>query len=697
MSRFTEQLAKTRNMGICAHVDAGKTTTTERFLYHTRSHGKHKIGDVDEGNTTTDFMVQEKERGITIQSACVDLTYRDHRINLIDTPGHIDFGIEVERSMRVLDGIVLVLCAKGGVQPQTRTVWRQANRYRVPRIIFVNKMDATGADFYRVVGQIEGELKAKPAVIELPIGNEREFRGVIDLLANKALIWDASDETGETFEVEEIPAELAEKAAAYRKTLVELVAEGDDALLERYLNDEEITAAELKAALRQATVQMRLVPVLCGSAFKNKAVQPLLDAVVDYLPSPLDVDAVRGTTPDGTATERRTSDEEPLCALAFKVANDPDHGNTVLTFVRVYSGVLKAGSHVYNSSKDGKERVSRLLKLQGASREEVDELRAGDIGACVGLKNTTTGDTLADEEKPILLEGITTTEPVFSQAVEPKKRDDADKLANALAKLSLEDPSFRFGTDAESGQLIISGQGELHLEIKVDILKRTYGVEVSTGMPQVSYRETVRGKAPGVGKFVRQTGGHGMYGHAEIELEPLPKGTGFEFVDAITGGVIPREFIPSVEKGIREALQQGVLAGFPVVDVRATLVFGSYHDVDSSDQAFKVAGSMAFKDAFLKAQPVLLEPVMEVVVEVPEKFMGEVIGDISSRRGKVVSTDIENGTATVTAHVPLSALFGYATVLRGKTQGQGVPNIQFSHYEPVPRELSEEIISKARR
>ncbi|HEY9787648.1 MAG TPA: elongation factor G [Candidatus Obscuribacterales bacterium] len=690
----TVLLLATRNIGIFAHVDAGKTTTTERVLFYTNS--KHKIGNVDEQDTTTDFMEQEKERGITIQSAAVSCSWKDVVINLIDTPGHVDFTMEVERSMRVLDGGVLVLCAKGGVQPQTRTVWRQAEKHRVPRIVFVNKMDTLGADFYRVLSQIKSELKAKPAVLQLPIGQSSEFVGVVDLLSMKALVWDSSDPSGMTIKEQEIPSHLADEATEYRKALIELIAEGDDSLLEKYLSDEPISEAELKAALRKDVIAMRLVPVMCGSAFKNKGIQPLLDAVAELLPSPLDVPPVTGVLEDGTEASRETDDSAPLAALAFKVMSN-NVGNAVhghLTFVRVYSGVLNSGSQVYNSNKDTRERVSRLVKMQGNRQEEVTALHAGEIGAVIGLKSTTTGDTLCDDDNSIKLESISAPEPVISQAIEPKDRAGADKLADALSKLALEDPSFRRNTDPETGQTIISGQGELHLEIKVDILDRSYGIKVSTGKPEVSYRETVRGKARGIGKHIKQSGGHGQYGHAEIELEPLPPGSGFEFVDAIVGGTVPREYISSVEKGIHSALAEGVLAGYPVVDVRATLVFGSSHDVDSSDMAFQMAGRLAFQDACRKAQPVLLEPVMELVVEVPESYMGDIIGDISSRRGKVLGFDTADGTTIVRANVPLATVFGYSTVLRGRTKGQGVFTLTFSHYEPVPQSVGEEIVSK---
>jgi elongation factor G len=689
-SKGQNPLFNVRNMGIFAHVDAGKTTTTERVLFYAGK--KHKIGDVDDGNTTTDFMKQEQERGITIQSAAVSCSWDGKSINLIDTPGHVDFTMEVERSMRVLDGGVLVLCAKGGVQPQTRTVSRQATRHHVPRLTFINKMDTMGADFYRVVNQIVAELKIKLAILQLPIGQAETFVGVIDLLTMKAHIWDTSDDTGATFSTEDIPAEMAEKAAEYRKNLVEVICDGDDALLEKYLSDEPISVDELKVALRRNTIELKLFPILCGSAFKKKGVHQLLDAVVDYLPSPLEVPAVKGVLSDGSEGTRETKDSEPLAALAFKVTSDA-HGN--LTFVRVYSGVLKAGTQVYNSVKDGNERVSRLVKLQGNKREEVSELHAGDIGAVIGLKNTTTGDTLCSIDKPIKLESITSPEPVISMAIEPKDHAGIDKLGTALTTLALEDPSFRRFTNPETGQTIIAGQGELHLDVKVRMLAEDFGVPVSVGEPQVSYRETIRTKARGVGKHVKQSGGHGQYGHAVIDLEPLPKGSGFEFVDAVVGGSIPREFIGSVEKGIRSMLEDGALAGFPVIDVRATLIEGSSHDVDSSDMAFQLAGRLAFKDAFLKAKPVLLEPIMQLVVEVPEKYQGNVIGDVSQRRGKIAGMDATDGTAIITATVPLAKTFGYSMSIRNNTQGQGNFTLEFASYEQVPAEVAEEIISQA--
>lgn len=695
MSQTMEQLKRTRNMGIFAHVDAGKTTCTERILFYAGE--THKIGDVDDGDTTTDFMDQERERGITICAAAVTCHWAGRTINLIDTPGHVDFTMEVERSMRVLDGGVLVVCAKGGVQPQTRTVWRQANQHRVPRIIFINKMDTLGADFARVVDMIGSELtsefNAKPVVMQTPIGQGGEFVGVIDLISRQALVWDESDPSGSKFEAREIPAEYSDEVEVRRIELVEAIAETDDELLGRYLEGSDISEDELKGALRKAVVGLQLVPVLCGSAYKKKGVQPLLDAIVDYLPSPLEVPAVKGELPDGSEGKRQTSDDEPLSALVFKVVTD-NHGS--LYFTRVYSGKIVAGSYVFNSTKGKKERVSRLVKMQGAKRLEVKELSAGDIGVLVGLKLATTGDTLCDSEAPILLESINFPEPVISQAVEPKSRDGSEKLGAALTRLATEDPSFIVHSDSETGQTIIAGQGELHLEIMVERLRREDGVEVNVGKPQVAYRETARGKASGVGHLVRQTGGHGMFAHVVLELEAMPSGSGFVFEDAIVGGTIPREYISSVEKGVRAALQQGPLTGSPVIDVKVRLVDGKHHEVDSSDMAFQIAASMAFKDAFTKAQPVILEPVMKLEVEVPDTFMGGVTGYICQKRGKVQGTESQKGLALVRATVPLSETFGYSTVLRSATQGQGTFTLEFGQYEPVPQILAEEIIAKGK-
>ncbi len=683
-------LQRLRNIGISAHVDAGKTTLTERFLYFAGD--THKMGDVDDGDTVTDFMKQEKERGITICSAAVTCHWGESTMNLIDTPGHVDFTMEVERSMRVLDGTVIVLCAKAGVQPQTRTVWRQADKYRVPRIVFVNKMDTLGANFRRVVGQIANELKARPAVLQLPIGEGSEFEGVVDLLSRKALVWDASDETGANFSQQEIPAQLKEEAEVRRTALVEAIVESDDALLERYLEGQEIALDELKVALRKAVVAMTLVPVLCGSAFKKKGVQPLLDAVVSYLPSPLEVDAVKGQLPDGSEGVRHTSDSEPLSALAFKVVDDP-HGD--LIFVRVYSGQLEAGSYVLNSRTNRNERVARLVRLQGNKRIPVDSLSAGDIGAAIGLKDTITGDTLSCQDEPIRLESINCPDPVISLAIEPKDRAGQQKLNTALERMRRADPSFRYFTDQETGQTIIAGLGELHLEIKQELLKEQ-GIETSAGRPQVSYRETIAGKAHHEHTFKKQTGGHGMYAMVVLDIEPLPAGGGFEFVDAIVGGAIPNEFIGSVEKGIREALNNGALAGFPVVDVRVSLVDGKAHDVDSSDMAFKLAGAMCFKEAFLKARPTLLEPVMALEVVIPQQYMGSVIGDVSQRRGRVSGTDMVDETTVVKAEVPLSTTFGYSTALRNNTQGNGTFTLEFLSYEAVSAEAAKEILEKNR-
>jgi elongation factor G len=687
-ARNSNPLVLLRNIGISAHVDAGKTTLTERFLYYAGD--THKMGNVDSGDTVTDFMKQERDRGITICSAAVTCKWLNSVINLIDTPGHVDFTMEVERSMRVLDGTVIVLCAKGGVQPQTKTVWRQADRYRVPRILFINKMDTMGANFQRVVDQVHKELKARTALLELPIGEADTFRGVIDLLAMKALIWDASDATGETFSTEDIPAELLADAEAARATLVEAIVEGDDALLERYLEGEELSIDELKKALRQAVVSMRLMPVLCGSAFKKKGVQPLLDAVVNYLPSPLEVPHVKGILPDGSEGERQTADSEPLASLAFKVVDDP-HGD--LIFVRVYSGVLEAGSYALNSRTNRNERIGRLVRLHGNKRTPVERLTAGDIGAVIGLKDTITGDTLCSTDKPIKLETINCPDPVISKAIEAKDKDGQQRLAQALERMRRADPSFRVFTDPETNQVIIAGLGELHLDIKQELL-REIGIETKAGEPQVSYRETIRGRARQDTTFKRQNGGHGMFANVVIEIEPLPNGEGFEFEDATVGGSVPKEYIGSVEKGVRSALSEGVLAGFPVVGVKVTLVDGKSHDVDSSDMAFQLAGSMAFKEAFKKATPTLLEPVMALEVVIPAKHMGDVIGDVAKRRGRVAGTDIMDETTIVKAEVPLSTTFGYSNTLRGATSGEGTFSMEFLRYEAVPAEVAKEIVER---
>ncbi|BBA71284.1 elongation factor G [Geobacter sulfurreducens] len=685
-------LEKTRNIGIMAHIDAGKTTTTERILYYTGV--THKIGEVHEGAATMDWMEQEQERGITITSAATTCFWGDHRVNIIDTPGHVDFTIEVERSLRVLDGAVAVFCSVGGVEPQSETVWRQADKYRVPRIAFINKMDRVGADFFRGVGMIRDRLKANPVPIQLPIGAEDTYRGVVDLVEMKAIIWD-EESLGAKYHEAEIPADLVEMAQEYREKLIEEIATFDDALMEKYLGGEELTTEEIKAAVRKATIDIQICPVICGSAFKNKGVQNLLDSVVAYLPSPLDIPAITGIdAKSGEEITRKASDDEPFSALAFKIMTDPFVGQ--LCFFRVYSGVLNSGSYVYNSTKEKKERIGRLLKMHANKREEIKEVYAGDIAAAVGLKYTTTGDTLCPEDSPVVLESIEFPEPVIAIAIEPKTKADQEKLGISLQKLASEDPSFRVRTDEETGQTIISGMGELHLEIIVDRLMREFKVEANVGKPQVAYRETVTKKVKVEGKFVRQSGGRGQYGHVWIELEPQEAGKGYEFVDAIKGGVVPREYIPAVDKGIQEAMETGVLAGYPTVDFKVALVDGSYHEVDSSEMAFKIAGSMAFKEAAAKAGPVLLEPIMSVEVVVPEEYMGDVIGDLNSRRGRIMGMEGRAGAQVVSAMVPLAQMFGYATDLRSATQGRATYTMTFDHYEQVPKSVSEEIVAKVK-
>lgn len=675
-----------------AHIDAGKTTTTERILYYTGV--TYKIGEVHEGTAVMDWMVQEQERGITITSAATTCFWNDHRINIIDTPGHVDFTIEVERSLRVLDGAVAVFDAVAGVEPQSETVWRQANKYGVPRIAFMNKMDRVGADFFMSVKTMVDRLGANPVPIQIPIGAEDKFRGPIDLVRGKAIYFD--DETlGAKYVEDEIPQELLPVAREYREKMLEALADVDENIMEKFLGGEEITVEEIKRAIRKGTIEMRITPVLCGSAFKNKGVQMLLDAIVDYLPSPLDIPPVKGINPiDGSEIERKASPDEPFAALAFKIMTDPYVGQ--LTFIRVYSGVLSAGSYVYNSTKDSKERIGRLLRMHANKREEIKEVAAGDIAAAVGLKNTLTGDTLCDEKAPIVLEAIEFPEPVISVAIEPKTKADQEKLSQSLAKLAQEDPSFRVSFDEETGQTIISGMGELHLEIIVDRLLREFKVSANVGKPQVAYKETIRTAAKAEGKFVRQSGGRGQYGHVVIEIEPAETGKGFEFVNKIVGGTIPKEYIPAVEKGIKEALDLGVLAGYPVVDVRATLYDGSYHEVDSSEMAFKIAGSMAFKEAAKKARPVLLEPIMSVEVVTPEEYMGDVMGDLNSRRGRIQSMEKRGNSQVIRAEVPLSEMFGYATDLRSKTQGRATYTMQFSRYEEVPKNISDAIIAKVK-
>jgi elongation factor G len=684
-------LERTRNIGIMAHIDAGKTTTTERILYYTGIN--YKIGEVHEGTATMDWMVQEQERGITITSAATTCFWRDHRINIIDTPGHVDFTIEVERSLRVLDGAVAVFCSVGGVEPQSETVWRQADKYRVPRIAFINKMDRVGADFFRGVRMIRERLRANAVPIQLPIGAEETFRGIIDLLTMKAILWD-DDSLGARYRTEEIPAELAEAAEKYREELLEAVADSDESVLEKYLDGSEISEAEIRRVVRRATLDIKIIPVLCGAAFKNKGVQPLLDAVVDFLPAPTDVPAVQGTNPHTDQIETRPPDDNaPFAALAFKIMTDPFVGT--LTFFRVYSGIVESGSYVFNSTKGKKERIGRLLKMHANKREDIKEVYAGDIAAAVGLRDSTTGDTLCDENQPVVLEAIEFPAPVISIAIEPKTKTDQEKLGVSLQKLATEDPSFRVATDRETGQTIISGMGELHLEIIVDRLLREFKVDAHVGKPQVAYKETVRRAMEREGKFVRQTGGRGQYGHVVLRVEPLPAGKGFEFADATKGGVVPREYISAVERGVRDATENGPLAGYPMVDVKVTLLDGSYHEVDSSEIAFKIAGSMAFKDASSKASPVILEPIMAVEVVVPEEFMGEVIGNLSGRRGKIQGMDARAGAQVITAQVPLAEMFGYATDLRSMSQGRATYTMQFSHYEPVPQPISEEITAKA--
>jgi len=696
MARSTP-LARYRNIGISAHIDAGKTTTTERILFYTGVN--HKIGEVHDGAATMDWMEQEQERGITITSAAttcfwrgMDNSFPEHRFNIIDTPGHVDFTIEVERSMRVLDGACMVYCAVGGVQPQSETVWRQANKYKVPRLAFVNKMDRTGANFFKVYDQMRLRLKANPVPIVIPIGAEEGFKGVVDLRKMKAIIWDEASQ-GMKFTFEEIPAELLEQAKEWREKMVEAAAEANEELMNKYLEEGELTEEEITAGLRARTLATEIQPMLCGTAFKNKGVQRMLDAVIELLPSPVDIPPVAGTNEDEQPVSRKADDEEKLSALAFKLMTDPFVGQ--LTFVRVYSGVLKKGDTVYNAVKGKKERIGRIVQMHANNRQEVEEIRAGDIAACVGLKEVTTGETLCDPSAIITLERMVFPEPVIAQAVEPKTKTDQEKMGIALNRLAAEDPSFRVRTDEESGQTIIAGMGELHLEIIVDRMKREFGVEANVGKPQVAYRETIRGTVnEAEGKFVRQSGGKGQYGHVVLKIEPQEAGKGFEFVDAIKGGVVPREFIPAVEKGVVEALTQGVLAGYPVVDVKVTLHFGSYHDVDSNELAFKMAAIFGFKEGCRKAQPVILEPMMAVEVETPEDYAGTVMGDLSSRRGMVQGMDdMVGGGKAIRAEVPLSEMFGYSTSLRSATQGRATYTMEFKHYAEAPRNVQEAIMA----
>jgi elongation factor G len=685
-------LERTRNIGIMAHIDAGKTTTTERILYYTGV--SHRMGEVHDGAATMDWMEQERERGITITAAATTCFWKDQRINIIDTPGHVDFTIEVERSLRVLDGAVAVFDSVQGVEPQSETVWRQADKYSVPRIAFMNKMDRIGADFYASVKSMVERLGAKPIPIQIPIGRESEFRGSIDLVQMKAFFYD--DETlGAKYEVRDIPANLADQAKEYREKMLDAVAEFDDQAMEKYLNGQSLSEGEIKRAIRAGTIKMQITPVICGSAFKNKGVQQLLDAVVDYLPSPLDIPPVVGVEP-GTDKEikRSVSDTEPFAALAFKIMTDPFAGQ--LTFFRVYSGTLKTGTSVLNVTKSSRERIGRLLKMHANKREEITEVYAGDIAAAVGLKGATTGDTLSDEKNAILLEVMKFPEPVIAMAIEPKTKADQEKMAVALQKLAQEDPSFRVKTDEETGQTIIAGMGELHLEIIVDRMLREFKVEANVGKPEVAYRETIRRPAEAEGKYIKQTGGRGQYGHACITVEPLEAGKGFEFVNKIVGGAIPREYIPAIEKGIKERMETGVLAGYPVRDLRVTLTDGSYHDVDSNEMAFKIAGSMAFQDACKRADPVLLEPIMKVEVLVPQEFMGDIIGNLNGRRGKIHGMKVRAGSQAIDAAVPLSTMFGYATDLRSRTQGRATYSMEFERYEQVPRQIAEEIVAKNR-
>lgn len=685
-------LQRTRNIGIMAHIDAGKTTTTERILFYTGL--VHKIGEVHEGTATMDWMVQEQERGITITSAATTAQWREHRINIIDTPGHVDFTVEVERSLRVLDGAIAVFDAKGGVEPQSETVWRQADKYGVPRMAYINKMDIIGADFAMCVDQIRGRLGSNPVAIQWPVGAEDTFRGLVDLVRMQAYFY--KDDLGTTGEFEPIPEDLADICEERRQMLLEACADVDDTLMEKYLEGEEITEAEIREALRRGTISGQLVPVLCGSSYRNKGVQPLLDAVVDYLPSPLDVGSPHGIDPaTEEAAQREVSDDAPFSALAFKIMTDPFVGK--LAFFRVYSGTLTSGSYVYNVTKGRRERIGRILQMHANHREEIDVVHSGDIAAAVGLKDTTTGDTLSDEGHPILLESMVFPEPVISVAIEPKTKADQDKMGTALSKLAEEDPTFRMYTDQETGQTIISGMGELHLEIIVDRLLREFKVQANVGKPQVAYKETIRKPVEAEGKFIRQSGGRGQYGHVWLKLEPLEPGQGFEFLNKIVGGVVPREYVPAVEAGVKEAMESGVLAGYPTIDVRVTIYDGSYHEVDSSEMAFKIAGSMGFKEGARKASPVLLEPIMSVEVVVPEDYMGDIIGDLNARRGRIEGMDPRpGGVQAIRGFVPLAEMFGYATDLRSRTQGRGTYTMQFAHYEDAPRHVTEQVI-KARQ
>ena len=681
-------LEKTRNIGIMAHIDAGKTTTTERILFYTGIN--HKIGEVHDGAATMDWMVQEQERGITITSAATTCFWKNHRINIIDTPGHVDFTVEVERSLRVLDGAVAILTARGGVEPQTETVWRQAEHYNVPRMAYVNKMDITGADFYHVIQMMRDRLRTNAVAIQLPIGAEDSFKGIIGLVKMEAIVYE--DDLGKVADSVEIPEELKEMAQDYRDKLLEACAEQDDDFMEKYLSGEDVTVDEIKAVIRKATIDCTMTPVTCGTSYKNRGVQPLLDAIVDYMPAPVDIPPIAGVKPDGEEDTRPASDDEPFSALAFKIMTDPYVGK--LAFFRVYSGTLKSGSYVYNSTKGKKERIGRILQMHANNRKEIDVVYSGDIAAAVGLKDTTTGDTLCDESKPIILESMEFPEPVISVAVEPSTKNDQDKMSVALQKLAEEDPTFKVRTDAETGQVIISGMGELHLQIIVDRMLREFKVDCKVGEPQVAYRETIRKSAKAEGKFVRQSGGHGQYGHCWLEIFPNEVGKGFEFESKIVGGIIPKEYIGPIEAGVKQAMENGVLAGYPMVDVKAIVYDGSFHEVDSSEAAFKIAGSMAFKAAAEKAKPVLLEPYVKVEVTVPEEYMGDVIGDLNSRRGKIEGMEPQNGAQIIRAFVPLSEMFGYATELRSKTQGRGNYSMEVAYYDEVPKTIADAIVAR---
>jgi len=685
-------LERTRNIGIMAHIDAGKTTTTERVLYYTGR--SYKIGEVHEGTATMDWMVQEQERGITITSAATTSFWRDCRINIIDTPGHVDFTMEVERSLRVLDGAIAILDAVSGVEPQTETVWRQADKYKVPRIVYVNKMDRVGADYYRCLAMLKDRLGAHPVAIQIPLGREDQFKGVINLIEQIAYVWSDSGDLGQSFETVDIPAEFKAQADEYREKMIEGLAEVDDHLMEKYLGGEKVTPEEIRAAVRAGTISMKLFPIICGASFKNKGVQPMLDAVVDYLPSPLDVPPISAVNPETQEHENREPDPKaPFAALAFKIMNDPFVGQ--LTFVRVYSGTLNSGTGVYNSTRDKKERIGRLVRMHANKREEIESISAGDIAAVVGLKDTRTGDTLCDPNKPIILESMDFPAPVIAVAIEPKTKADEEKLGQSLARLAMEDPTFKVNVDPETNQTLIHGMGELHLEIIVDRLLREFKVEANVGKPQVAYRETIRQKAEAQGRFVRQTGGRGQYGDVWLEIEPSEAGTGVVFENKLKGPAIPREYVPAVEKGVKEAAETGVLAGYPVVDIHVSLTDGSYHEVDSSEMAFKIAASMGFKEVCRKAKPVLLEPVMDVEVVVPSEYQGAVVGDLNSRRGRVVSMDSRGNAQVIRANVPLGQMFGYATDVRSMTQGRATYTMQFARYEEVPRNIAEEIMAKA--